>query len=108
MDAWSSQENINRIHQALEEQGNPGALCAVTHQNPAVDFTNDELSLLIPDAPILTRLPYSPEAAAIFSHGADIPASPKKLEKKLASYHRAIHGYGAKLQGRVEHAVPTR
>lgn len=107
VDAWSSQENITRIHQALEEQGNPDALCAVTHQNPAVDFTNDELSLLIPDAPILTRLPFSQEASAIFSHGADIPASPKKLEKKLASYQKSIGVYSAKLQGRLEHTLPT-
>ena len=50
---------------------------------------------------MLTTLPYSPEAASIFSHGADIPTSAKKLEKKLSLYNKAIASYSAKIQNRL-------
>lgn len=101
IDAWAAQENVSRVHQLLEQQGHPDGLCSVFHQSPAVSFPANELAPLIPSAPVLTVLPYSPDAASIFSHGADIPTSAKKLDKKLSVYHKAISSYSAKLQTRL-------
>lgn len=101
IDAWAAQENVNRIHQMMEQQGHPEGLSAVFHQSPAVSFPANELATLIPSAPVLTTLPYSPEAASVFSHGADIPTSAKKLEKKLSLYNKAIASYSAKIQNRL-------
>lgn len=102
IDTWAAQENIERIYQLMDEQGHPEGLCSVFHQSPAVNFPAGELASLIPSAPLLTTLPHSPEAAAIFSHGADIPTSAKKLDKKLRAYRTAVSTYSSKLQVRLK------